>query len=120
MSPYIAEFLGTMLLIILGDGVRGGCTAERNKIRKTSGWRTIVIAWGLAVMIAIYAVGRISSRRTSIPRSQLALFFAGDFPADKVTGYTCRLWLPAHCRLQSWFSCTTFRTGKVPTVLKKS
>jgi glycerol uptake facilitator protein len=31
MSPYLAEFLGTMLLIILGNGVVGGVTLRRSK-----------------------------------------------------------------------------------------
>lgn len=85
MSPYVAEFLGTMLLIILGDGVVASVLLKGTK-SENAGWHTIVVTWGLAVMIAIYAVGRISAAHLN-PAITLALWIAGDFPAEKVTGY---------------------------------
>lgn len=85
MTPYLAEFFGTMLLILLGDGVVAS-TLLRNSKGENSGWMTIVISWGLAVMLAIYAVGRISGAHLN-PAITLALFVYGDFPADQVLGY---------------------------------
>ena len=85
MSPYVAEFLGTMLLIILGDGVVAGVLLKGTK-SENAGWHTIVIAWGLAVMIAIYAVGRISNAHLN-PAITIALYIAGDFPLEKLGGY---------------------------------
>lgn len=57
MLPYIAEFIGTMLLILLGDGVVANVNLNK------SGWRAggdvqITLAWGLAVLIpGIYIWG---------------------------------------------------------------
>ena len=57
MSPYVAEFLGTMLLILLGDGVVAGVVLKDTK-SENAGWLTVVFAWGLAVTLAIYAIGQ--------------------------------------------------------------
>ena len=59
MSPYVAEFLGTMLLTLLGNGVVASVLLRDSKA-ENAGWLTIVVGWGLAVTLAIYAVGRIS------------------------------------------------------------
>ena len=59
MTPYAAEFFGTMILILLGEGVVAGVLLRDSK-SENAGWLTIVVAWGLAVTLAIYAVGNIS------------------------------------------------------------
>lgn len=85
MSPYLAEFLGTMLLIILGDGVVANVLLRGTK-GENAGYLTVVIGWGLAVTLAIYAVGRISDAHIN-PAVTLALWMTGDFPASQVPGY---------------------------------
>ena len=85
MSPYLAEFLGTMLLIILGNGVVAGIILKGTK-SENAGWLPIVVGWGLAVTLAIYAVGKISGAHLN-PAVTLALFVNRDFPLDKVPGY---------------------------------
>jgi glycerol uptake facilitator protein len=59
MSPYLGEFFGTMFLIILGNGVVAGALLKGSK-SENAGWLTIVVGWGLAVTLSIYAVGKFS------------------------------------------------------------
>lgn len=85
MSPYLAEFFGTMLLIILGDGVVAGVVLKGTK-SENAGWLTICVAWGLAVTLSIYAVGSISGAHLN-PALTIAFAAIGEFPTDKVVGY---------------------------------
>ena len=52
MEAYIAEFIGTMILIILGDGVVAGVLL-RNSKAENSGWIVITLGWGMAVAVEI-------------------------------------------------------------------
>ena len=59
MSPYLAEFIGTALLVLLGDGVVANVVLHRSK-GNGGGWVVITLGWGLGVAMAIYCVGRFS------------------------------------------------------------
>jgi glycerol uptake facilitator protein len=59
MKLFTAELVGTMLLVLLGDGVVAAVLLSKSKAEK-SGWLVITTGWGLAVAMAVYAVGRIS------------------------------------------------------------
>ena len=59
MNIFTAELIGTMLLILLGDGVVGGVVLKDTK-SNNAGWIVITLGWGLAVAIGAYSVGRIS------------------------------------------------------------
>ena len=85
MSPYLAEFFGTMLLIVLGDGVVANVVLKGTKA-ENSGWLVICLAWGLAVTLAIYAVGSISGAHLN-PAVSIALAWSGSFGWDLVPGY---------------------------------
>ncbi|MBS1488476.1 MAG: aquaporin family protein [Bacteroidetes bacterium] len=85
MSNYVAEFFGTLLLVLLGDGVVASVLLKKTK-SENAGWLAITIGWGLAVMLAIYAVGRISGAHLN-PALTLAFAFNGIFPADQAMGY---------------------------------
>ncbi len=85
MNIYIGEFVGTMLLIILGGGVVAGVVLKGTKA-EGAGWLVITVAWGLAVTMAIYAVGSISQAHIN-PAVTISLAFIGEFPWDKVPGY---------------------------------
>ena len=85
MTPYTAEFFGTLILILLGEGVVAGVLLRDSKA-ENAGWLTVVVAWGLAVTLAIYAVGKVSGAHLN-PAITIALMVTGDFPAEKVPGY---------------------------------
>ena len=53
MLVYLAEFLGTMLLVLLGDGVVANVTLNKSGM-KGAGSIQITIAWGLAVMVPAF------------------------------------------------------------------
>ena len=68
MEAYLGEFIGTMLLIILGDGVVAGVLL-RNSKAENSGWIVITFGWGMAVAVAVYCAVSSSAAPTSTPPS---------------------------------------------------
>lgn len=82
---YLAEFIGTAMLVFLGDGVVGGVLLKDSKA-ENSGWIVITFAWGLAVAMAVYAVGRISGAHIN-PAVTIGLASIGAFPWSQVPGY---------------------------------
>jgi glycerol uptake facilitator protein len=85
MSPYLAEFLGTMLLIFMGNGVVANVLLRGTK-GENAGTLAVCIAWGLAVTLAIFAVGRISGAHLN-PAITIALTLSGDFQSSMALGY---------------------------------
>lgn len=85
MEAYLAEFIGTLILILLGDGVVAGVLLRHSKA-ENSGWIVITIGWGLAVAIAVYTVGRISGAHIN-PAVTLGLASIGAFSWAQVPGY---------------------------------
>ena len=65
MNTFLAEAIGTMLLVLLGDGVVANVLLERSK-GQNSGWIVITIGWGVAVAMGVYAVGRISGAHSTL------------------------------------------------------
>jgi len=85
MQSYLAELLGTMILVLLGDGVVSNVLLQRSK-GQNSGWIVITTGWGVAVAIAVYAVGRISGAHLN-PAVTIALATIGSFSWAQVPGY---------------------------------
>jgi glycerol uptake facilitator protein len=85
MSSYVAEAVGTMILVLLGDGVVANATLTGTK-GHNSGWIVITVGWGVAVAVAVYAVGRISGAHLN-PAVTLALATIGSFEWTLVPGY---------------------------------
>jgi glycerol uptake facilitator protein len=85
MIDYTAEAVGMALLILFGDGVVANVLLARSKGEK-SGWIVITLGWAVAVMIAVYAVGRLSGAHLN-PAVTIALASIGAFPMTAVPGY---------------------------------
>ncbi|MFZ3577050.1 MIP/aquaporin family protein [Virgibacillus sp. DJP39] len=85
MSEFLAEVIGTMILIIFGGGVVAGVVLKDSKA-EGAGWVVITIGWGLAVAMAVYAVGSFSGAHIN-PAVTLGLAAAGEFPWAKVPMY---------------------------------
>ncbi len=85
MLPYISEFVGTAILIILGCGVVANVCLTGSGM-KGGGPIQITIAWGLAVMLPAYTFGSSSGAHFN-PALTIALAADGSFPWEMVPGY---------------------------------
>ena len=85
MSPLLAEVVGTMILIVFGDGVVANVVLDRTK-GNNSGWIVITTGWALGVTIAVYSVGSISGAHLN-PAVTIGLAAIGKFPWASVPGY---------------------------------
>ena len=85
MSAFVSEIIGTMLLILLGNGVVAGVVLRHSKA-ENAGWVVITFGWGLAVMIGVYAAGIYGGAHLN-PAVTVGLATAGSFPWADVPGY---------------------------------
>ncbi len=85
MSEFLAELIGTMILIILGGGVVGGVTLKSSK-SEGADWIVVTVGWGLGVTMGVYAVGNFTGAHLN-PAVTLGFAAAGDFPWAKVLTY---------------------------------
>ena len=80
MSPFVGELLGTMMLIILGDGVVAAVLLNKSKAQN-SGWIVITTGWAFAVLIGVFTAQAFGSPGAHI-NPAVTLGFAitsGDF-----------------------------------------
>lgn len=85
MSPFVAEYFGTLILIIFGCGVVAGGILKGTK-SENGGWLVIAVGWGLAVAFGVYVAGQVSGAHLN-PAVTLALASAGQFAWEQVPGY---------------------------------
>jgi len=85
MQAYLAEFVGTALLILLGNGVVANVVLPKTK-GNASGWIVITFGWGMAVFVAVWCVGPLSGAHIN-PAVTMGLALAGDFDWSLVQGY---------------------------------
>jgi glycerol uptake facilitator protein len=85
MKLFVAELVGTALLVLLGDGVVAGVLLSKSKAEK-SGWIVITTGWALAVAMGVYAVGRISGAHLN-PAVTLGLAAVGKLPWSQAPVY---------------------------------
>lgn len=93
MTPFIAELIGTMLMILLGDGVVANVLLNDTK-GNNSGWMVITTAWGLAVFVAVTVAGPYSGAHFN-PAITIGLAIAGKFPWSNVLPYITAQFLGA-------------------------
>ena len=77
MTPFFAEFLGTALLILFGNGVVANVVLARTK-GHGAGWIVITFGWGMAVFVGVLSVGAHSGAHLN-PAVTLCLAAAGKF-----------------------------------------
>ena len=83
-STFVAEMMGTGLLILLGDGVVAAVLLNRSKAQN-SGWIVITFGWAIAVMIGVFAA--IKSGGHLNPAVTFGQAVAGDLEWSKVPEY---------------------------------
>lgn len=85
MTPFLAELIGTMLPIILGDGVVANVLLNQSK-GHNAGWIVITAGWGLGVAVAVYCVGAISGAHLN-PAVTIGLASIGKLAPAQVPVY---------------------------------
>jgi glycerol uptake facilitator protein len=93
MQAYIGEFIGTMILIILGDGVVAGVLL-RNSKAENSGWIVITFGWAMGVAVAVYCVGQFSGAHIN-PAVTIGFAVTGQLPLADVIPYIIAQFLGA-------------------------
>jgi glycerol uptake facilitator protein len=90
MDNFLAELIGTAILIILGDGVVAGVLLAKSKAQN-AGWIVVTAGWGFAVAVAVYAVGSFSGAHINpavtigfaangtLPWGDVPVYLAGQF-----------------------------------------
>lgn len=82
MGEFTAEFIGTMILVLLGDGVVANVCLKGTK-GNAGGWIVITIGWGLAVFTAVVISGEFSGAHIN-PAVTIGLAAAGKFATEKI------------------------------------
>lgn len=95
LTKCLFEFIGTLVLILMGDGVVANNCLKGTK-GNNGGWIVITIAWGLAVMCGVLIAGPYSGAHLS-PAVTLGFAVAGAFPWAQVAGYIAAQMLGAFC-----------------------
>jgi glycerol uptake facilitator protein len=118
MSPFMGEVIGTMLLILLGDGVVANVLLSKSK-GQNSGWIVITTGWGLAVFVGVYAVASISGAHIN-PAVTIGLAVAGSFPWADVPSYIIAQFIGAFIgAVLVWLAYLPHWAGTEDKVLKR-
>lgn len=85
MTQLFGEFFGTMILVLLGDGVCAAVNLKKSKAF-ASGWVVIALGWGAAVTLAVYMSGYMSPAHLN-PAVTVAMAITGNFEWGMVLPY---------------------------------
>jgi len=86
MSPFLGEFVGTALLIILGNGVVANVVLDKTK-GHNSGWIVITFGWAMAVFVGVFASTHLGGKGHLNPAVTLAVAWFADFEWNNVLPY---------------------------------
>ena len=83
MKKYVAEFIGTAVLVLMGCGTAMlvGCDAKSG-----SGYLLTALAFGLAIVAEAYCIGNISGCHVN-PAVSLAVLISGGMKSNEFVGY---------------------------------
>ncbi len=101
ISPYIAEFVGTAILLLLGSGIVANVSLSKTKGYDQTPLITITTAWGFAVFVAAFITGQFSGAHLN-PAVTIGLVIAGKFSSELMIGYIIAQVLGA--MLGSWLT----------------
>jgi glycerol uptake facilitator protein len=85
MTAFLGEMIGTMLLILLGDGVVANVLLKRTK-GNNAGWIVITAAWAMAVFVGVFISSGVSKAHLN-PAVTIAMAAGKDFPWEQVPVY---------------------------------
>jgi len=85
LNEIFAEFIGTFLLVLLGNGVVANVVLRDTK-GSNGGWIVISLGWGLGVFVGVTVAGPVSGAHIN-PAVTLGLAAAGNFPWSQVLPY---------------------------------
>jgi len=85
MNAYVAEFIGTTLLVLFGNGVVANVVLARTK-GNNAGWIVITAGWGLAVFVGAFCSAPFSGAHLN-PAVTVAMAIAGKLEAARIAGY---------------------------------
>jgi len=105
MIEFVGEFLGTFILILLGNGVVAN-TSLNKTFSRGGGWIVVTAGWGMAVFVAVFATSEFSGAHLN-PAVTLGLAFSGLFEWAKVIPFIVAQILGA--MLGGWFVYLFFR-----------
>jgi glycerol uptake facilitator protein len=86
MSPFLGEFIGTMLLIIMGDGVVANVVLNKTK-GNNGGWIVIAFGWAMAVFLGVYASTSLGGSGHLNPAVTIAMTVFNDFDSALLLPY---------------------------------
>ena len=109
MTPVLAEFIGTAVMLLLGTGVCANVSLARTK-GNGAGWIVVIVTWAMAVFTGVVIAGPYSGAHLN-PSVTLAFAATGQFPWSDVPGYVLAQVIPVNSavRISSLYGCLMYR-----------